>query len=82
MELFGDRSRYKRLVRKLKYLTITRLDIPYAVSMVSQFMEALRTAQCHTIFEETPGRGILCRKIGHLRIEEFTDVDWTRSPSE
>jgi hypothetical protein len=36
----------------------------------------------HTIFEETPSCGILCRKIGHLRIEEFIDADWARSPSE
>jgi hypothetical protein len=45
MELLGDPSRYKRLVRKLNYLTITILDIPYAVSMASQFMEAPRTSQ-------------------------------------
>ena len=35
-ELFGDIERYKRLVRKLNYLTVTRLDIVHSVSVVSQ----------------------------------------------
>ena len=30
---------YKRLVRSLMYLTTTRLDIMYAVSLISRFME-------------------------------------------
>jgi hypothetical protein len=34
-ELFEDPNRYRRLVGKLNYLTITRPDISYAVSVVS-----------------------------------------------
>jgi hypothetical protein len=34
-ELFSDPSRYRRLIGKLNYLTITRLDISYAISVVS-----------------------------------------------
>ena len=34
--LFEDRERYKRLVEKLNYLIITRLDIAYSVSVMSQ----------------------------------------------
>ena len=33
-------KRYERLVRKLIYLSHTRLDIPFAVSVVSQYMHA------------------------------------------
>ena len=33
-----DKARYQRLVGKLIYLSHTRLDIAYAVSVVSQFM--------------------------------------------
>ena len=38
-KLFGDPGRYCHLVGKLTYLTITRPDISYAVSVVSQFLE-------------------------------------------
>ena len=34
-ELFGDLKGYIRLVRKLNYLTVTRLDIAHSVSVVS-----------------------------------------------
>ena len=34
----ADKERYQRLVGKLIYLSHTRLDIAYAISVVSQFM--------------------------------------------
>ena len=34
-ETFEDAKRYRRLVRKLNYLTVTRLDIAHSVSVVS-----------------------------------------------
>jgi len=39
-ELCEDFGRYHRLIWKLNYLTITWQDILYAVSVVSQFLEA------------------------------------------
>ena len=42
-ELLNDLERYRRLVGKLNYLTVTRPDISYTVSVVSQFMSAPRT---------------------------------------
>ena len=38
-ELFEDPERY-RMVEKLNYLTVTRLDITYYVSIVSQFISS------------------------------------------
>ena len=34
-ELFGDPKRYRRLVGKLNYFTVTRLDIAHSVSVVA-----------------------------------------------
>ena len=40
-----DKGRYQRLVGKLIYLSYTRPDIAYAVSVVSQFMHSPK--ECH-----------------------------------
>ena len=38
-ELLSNPERYRRLVGKLNYLTITRSDISFTVSVLSQFMK-------------------------------------------
>ena len=39
-ELFEGLERYGRLVSKLNYLTMIRLDVIYSISVVSQFMSS------------------------------------------
>ena len=39
-ELFEDPKRYRKLVGKLNYLTVTHPDIAYSVSVVSQYMSS------------------------------------------
>ena len=81
-ELFDDPEKYRRLVGKLNYLTVTRPDIAYSVSVVSQFMSsptvhhwtALEQILCY--LKGAPGRGILYRNHGHTHIECFSDADW------
>jgi len=48
-ELFEDPSRYRRVVGKLNYLTITRPDISYAVGVVSQFLQAPRVSNWEVV---------------------------------
>ena len=38
--LFGDPERYRRLVGKLNYLTVTRPNISHSISVVSQYMSS------------------------------------------
>ncbi len=37
-KLFENPKKYKRLVGKLNYLTVTRFDITYSINLVSQFV--------------------------------------------
>lgn len=84
-ELFKDPEKYRRLVGKLNYLTVTRPDIAYSVSIVSQFMssptvhhwDALEHILCY--LKGAPGRGILYSNHGHNHVECFSDADWAGS---
>ena len=80
-----DKERYQRLVGRLIYLSHTRPNIAYAVSLVSQFMhdprkthmEAVSRILCY--LKSAPGKGLLFSNNGHLRIESFIDADWAGS---
>ena len=80
-ELFEDLERYKRLVGKLNYLTVTRSDIAHSVSVLSQYMSSLTidnwAAVEHILcyLKGAPGRGILYSNYGHNRVECFTNAD-------
>ena len=39
-ESLGDPGRYRRLIGKLNYLTITQPDISFLVSVVNQFLQS------------------------------------------
>ena len=48
-EPISNATRYRQLVGSLIYLTVTRLDISHAVSMVSKFMDASRFVHYATV---------------------------------
>ena len=87
-ELFEDPKRYRRLIGKLKYLTVTRPNIAHSISIVSQYMSSPTVdnwaAEEHILcyLKGTPGRGILYSNHGHNRVECFTDVDWAESKED
>lgn len=83
-----NKERYQRLVGKLIYLSHTRPDIAYAVSLISQYMHnpsedhmdaALRILR---YLKSAPGKGIMFSKNNHLSIEGYTDADWAASVSD
>ncbi|CAL9009341.1 unnamed protein product, partial [Prunus brigantina] len=83
-----DRGRYQRLVGKLIYLAHTRLDIAYAVSVVSQFMHEPREVHMQAVerilryLKSAPGKGLLFSKHDSFAIEAYTDADWAGSVSD
>ncbi|RVW74296.1 Retrovirus-related Pol polyprotein from transposon RE2 [Vitis vinifera] len=68
-EPLGDPGRYRRLVGKLNYLTITRPDISFPVSVVSQFLQLPCDSHWDAVIrilryiKSTPGQGY-CVFIG------------------
>ena len=80
-----DKSQYQRLVGRLIYLSHTRPDIAFAVSLVSQFMHAptqTHLTAVHQILrylKGCPGKGLCFRKNEGRKVEVFTDVDWAES---
>ena len=87
-DLFEDPERNKRLVGKLNYLTITRPDIAYSVSVLSQYMSSPTVSHWATVehilcyLKESHGRGILYKKHGHTGIECFSDTNWAGSKED
>jgi hypothetical protein len=84
-ELLKDIGQYQRLVGKLIYLTVTRPDISFAVSLVSQFMHAPRTTHLEAVdrilryLKKSPGQGISMRKNTTNTIVGYSDADWAGS---
>ncbi|KAG2406196.1 Retrovirus-related Pol polyprotein from transposon RE1 Retro element 1 [Vigna angularis] len=85
-EPFSDPERYRRLVGKLIYLTITRPDLSYPVGVVSQFMQNPHVDHWNAVLrilryiKGSPGQGLLYENKGNTRIKGYCDADWAGSP--
>ena len=85
LEEVVDRERYQRLVGRVIYLSYTRLDISFAVSVVSQFMHSPGHEHFEAVnrilryLKGAPGRGLLYKKSQYLQVEVYTDADWASS---
>ncbi|RVW17554.1 Retrovirus-related Pol polyprotein from transposon RE1 [Vitis vinifera] len=81
-QVLADKQRYQRLVGKLIYLSHTRPDIVYAMSVVSQFMH--RPSEDHMdavmrilhYLKSSPRKGLMFSKNGHLKVVGYTNADW------
>ena len=85
-ELFSDLERYRRLVGKLIYLTITRPDLSFAVGVVSQFMQSPCVGHWNSIIrilrylKKAPRQGLLYENRGSIHVSGYCDADWAGSP--
>ena len=87
-EPLSDPGRYRRLVGKLNYLTVTRPDISFAVSVVSQFLNSPCEEHWNAVIrilkyvKGAPGKGLVYENKGHTQIVGYSDVDWAGSPTD
>ena len=80
-ELLRDPRRYQRLVSKLNYLTITRPDISFPVSVVSQILQSPCDSHWDAVvrilryIKGTPDQGVLYENKGHTQVVGYSDAD-------
>lgn len=81
-----DKGRYQRMVGKLLYISHTRPDIAYAVSVVRQFMHCPSEEHMKAVYrilkylKMAPGKGLLFSKnhsvTKELEVVGYTDANW------
>ncbi|KAL1291116.1 hypothetical protein AAHE18_20G178400 [Arachis hypogaea] len=87
-EPLADPGRYRRLIGRLNYLTVTRPDISFATSILSQFLDSPcdshwdAAVRVFRYIKGAPGKGLLYEDKGHNQIVGYTDADWAGSPSD
>ncbi|KAK3002997.1 hypothetical protein RJ639_019416 [Escallonia herrerae] len=77
-----DARKFRQIVGSLIYQTITRPEISYSVSVVSQFMQNPRTPHLEAgrrILHNVKGildYGLLYKRCDNFLLSGFTDADW------
>jgi len=84
-EPLSNPGKYRRLVEKLNYLTLTRSDVSFAVSVVSQFINFRCVDHWNAIIivlkyiKGSPEKGLLYDHNNHNKVICYSDVDWTNA---
>ena len=87
-EPYTDPGRYRRLVGKLNNLTLTRPDISFLVSVVSQFLNSPCDNHWEAVIrilkyiKGSPGKGLVFCDRGNTDIIGYSDVDWAGDASD
>ncbi|GKV51107.1 hypothetical protein SLEP1_g57782 [Rubroshorea leprosula] len=77
-----DPTEYRKIVGSLQYLNLTRPDICFATSKLSQFMHSPTDLHWQAVkrvlryLKATLNHGLLIRPQSSLSLHGFTDVDW------
>jgi histone deacetylase 1/2 len=83
-----DATEYRSIVGGLQYLTITRLDVSYAVNYVCQYLHAPRDAHWSAIkcilryVHSTITYGLHLRPAPSCVLSAFNDADWAGNPDD
>lgn len=79
-------DRYRRLIGRLIYLTITRPELSYSVHILSQFMQCPKEAHWNAAtrvlhyLKAHPGQGLLLSRRSSLNLTAYCDSDWAACP--
>lgn len=77
-----DTTYYCKLVKKLIFITVTRLDLAYAVSRVSSYMANLQVIHLNAVkhilqyIQGTLDYGLTYQAGRPIEITDFTDTDY------
>ena len=80
-------SLYRQLVDSLVYLTVTRLDISYAIHQVSQYLSAPRSTHYAAVLrilrylKDTLFYDLFYSAQSPLVLRAFSDADWAGDPT-
>lgn len=78
----ANRSLYRKLVRKLLYLTFSQPDISYSAHVLSQFMDrplVLHMKATHRVLrflKGSPGKGLFFPANNTLKLQVYSDSFW------
>lgn len=85
-ELLKDLGQFRRLIGKLMYLTLSRLDITYSVHKLSQFLSQPRVPHMKAAtrilqyLKGTPGQRLFFLVESDLQLKTYYDADWAGYP--
>ncbi|XP_075092381.1 uncharacterized protein LOC142172615 [Nicotiana tabacum] len=84
-EELADLTSYQRLIDKLLYLIMTRLDISFSVQTLSPFLQRPKkshmeaTLRVVKYIKNSPGQGILLSSKLNNTISAYCDADWKQT---
>ncbi|CAM8944482.1 unnamed protein product [Rhodiola kirilowii] len=84
--VYAHADRYRRLVGRLIYLTITRPELSYSVHILSQFMQCTTEAHWQAAIrvlhyiKSHPGQGLILSRHSSLQLTAYCDSDWATCP--
>ncbi|KAL5579473.1 hypothetical protein UlMin_011915 [Ulmus minor] len=85
-ELFEYETKYRSVVGALKYVTLTRPDITFAVNKACQFMHSPTSAHWLSVkrilryLRGTMQQGLRLNSSQGLHIQAYTDADYASTP--